>query len=731
MKLLFILSAVVLGVVGAVPSGERENATPASLCAIVSQSASAALSKAPGATPTVAAQLAYDCLASVPLNASAATVLVESILPYVEWQSDISYLKNPPDGYQEPGVDIWKAFDAILRNIKIRRYANEYQFQADLLRTFNSVHDGHFRFAPDLISKVFGFRRPVQLVSVSKDGVEIPKIYVRGDVANFTRNSTHPPSEIVKINGQDAEDFLEKLSEKGFLQDPDALYNNMFYELALDAQSDKSRYTGYFAGAGRAGYIYPGPKTTLEFENGTIRTYENYADVIGNFHGVTDGSSVYQVFCTGPKEFDALADNGDLPTRDISTAYGYPNAEAISSDKQIAGYFLGDDPTYADVAVLSVLSFEPTFPAEFQAIIQTFISDAKAAGKTKVVIDLSGNGGGIILNGYDAFRQFFPKTIQDGLTRFREHEAFNIMSRQLSNFSEGLSIDTASVDQVIASTSVLDYRSDLNQTNQKFLTFQDKFAPKEWNGDKFTSILRWNLTDPLFTTSVQWGLGMSITGYDDRQNFEQPFAPENIIMVYDGICASTCTIFSEFMRLNGGVKSIAMGGRPDRKPIQAIGGTKGTNNYSFGYILKLANITLGSATPKQKANWTAVSALTDLPLRRSTDTSINVRDNILNLKDGVPAQFLYEKADCRLFYEPEMLKDPKAIWKKAAAAAWGKGKCVAGSLPHKVETYAARRRKSEEMRIRAKKEKRRLVQERSFQTPQGVKTGRFGRKVPL
>ncbi|KAH8687804.1 hypothetical protein BGZ60DRAFT_425664 [Tricladium varicosporioides] len=665
---------------------------------------------------------------------SAATALIKSILPYVEWQSDlmtadISYLKDPPNGYQEPAIDIKKALNDIGANINKKKYPNEYEFQADLLKTFNAVHDGHFRFAPDLLSKAFGFRRPMQLISVSRDGNEIPKIYLRDDLPRFTKNKTTSPSEIVKINGRDAEDFLEKSSEKGFLQDPDALYNNMFYELAMDAQYDTLRYTGYFAGFGRAGYIYPGAKTTIEFDNGTITTYDNYADVIGKFESVIDGPSFYQRFCTGPNSA-SVTDSGDFPTkRDSMTAYGYPNAQAISSDKQIAGYFIEDDPAYADVAVLSMLSFEPTFPAEFQAIVQMFISDAQASGKTKVVIDLSGNGGGIILNGYDAFRQFFPKTVQDGFTRFREHDAFDIMSKQLSNFSESFSIDTATVEQVIASSSVLDYRSDLNQTNQKFLTFNDKFAPKRFNGDKYTSILRWNLTDPLFTTSIQWGLGMSITGYGDRQDFTQPFPAENVIMVYDGICASTCTIFSEFMR-SAGVKSIAMGGRPDRKQIQAIGGTKGANNYPFGYILKLANITLESATLQERKNWKAVTELTDLPLRRSTDTSINVRDNILNLKDGIPAQFLYEKADCRLFYEPEMLRSPKAIWKKAADVAWGKAKCVAGSLPHKTQTPALRRRKSEEAKIHARNQKRPSIP-RSWQMPKEAKNPRFGRKVPF
>jgi hypothetical protein len=47
------------------------------------------------ATPTVDAQLAYDCLTSVPLNESAAITLVESILPFLEWQSGTHSLVFP------------------------------------------------------------------------------------------------------------------------------------------------------------------------------------------------------------------------------------------------------------------------------------------------------------------------------------------------------------------------------------------------------------------------------------------------------------------------------------------------------------------------------------------------------------------------------------------------------------------------------------------------------------
>lgn len=91
--------------------------------------------------------------------------------------------------------------------------------------------------------------------------------------------------------------------------------------------------------------------------------------------------------------------------------------------------------------------------------------------------------------------------------------------------------------------------------------------------DTFTSIIRWNLSDPL--TPDNSG-GIYVSGYLKRSNItQQPFAAENIVVVYDGYCASTCTIFSELMTTQGHVKTIALGGRPNKDIIQAVGGVKG------------------------------------------------------------------------------------------------------------------------------------------------------------
>ncbi|KJK63227.1 Peptidase family S41 [Aspergillus parasiticus SU-1] len=707
-----------------------------SACAQISSRASRTLAASPSggfrvySTPVVDGELALACLKSVPLGKAEALQLMESIFPYVEWQSDTSYIKDPPSAYLEPAVDIWAELNKVYDNIKSDKYAGEYEFQADLFKAFNLAHDGHFRFFPDLLTNVLTFHRNVGLVSVSLDGKETPQIYVHTDIVEKVENGLNP-SPVKSINGEDAVKYLEYWSQLGSLNDPDALYNSLFFSKPFAASTPG--FDGYFSGSARYGYIYPGNTTVLEFANGTSRSYRTTAQIKADLTGVTDGQSMYQKFCTGPSSTESAASTTSSPaaTATATPAPGYPDPEVISSDNVISGYFLDSDKN-SEVAVLSMLSFEPSTPAEFQAVLEKFIRHAKAAGKTKLVIDLSGNGGGYILQGYDTFRQLFPSIVQDGYTRFRYTEALAAMAEQFAAvLPEDFNPDSATDDEIQMFESPPNYHYDLNLENKHFTSLEEKFGPHEYNGDQFTSIIRWDLDDPLTTVNATYGMGMEITGYGTRRNFTQPFAAEDIVMLYDGYCASTCTLFSEFMRLQGGVKSIAIGGRPSSDPMQGIGGIKGANNFAFSYIYSLAQLAIDSAEPGQehKANWTALTELSELPTNRSTDTSINVRDNILpeNLSDGLPSQFVYEKADCRLFYEPEMIVDVTAMWEAAADAAWGNKECVNGhlGLKKRTTTRARRSRKSPPRKMTVK------VPANPVEDRSPWWTQKHGTKVPL
>ncbi|KAM3076897.1 hypothetical protein ACMFMG_003635 [Clarireedia jacksonii] len=644
-------------------------------CGIVSSLASVALVASPSATPTVDAKLAHDCLNSVPLHTNEAIQYVTDLEPYIEWQSDTVDLKDPPADYFYPPFDVFAKLASVKSNLENGTYANEYEFQEDLYQVFAPAHDGHFVVYPDLLTKVFEWRRKRSLVSISSDGVELPKIYLYEDITTAPSEA----SEVTQINGVEAVKYVEDwIFQASFNQDADAAYNSMFYEKAFVAGGVS---TGYFAGGGRIRYIYPGANTTFDFANGTTLGVENYARVKVDMTGVTDGESFYKKFCATSSTTEAAASSVTTAAALVSPT-GYPTPVVSTNDTIVSGYYLSE-PGFEDVAVLSLLAFESESIAEFQAVARTFLADAVRDGKTKLVIDLSANGGGYILQGYDTFRQLFPHIVQDGFSRMKETDTFLTISKI---FSEDIPADydpnTASEEIISEYETWFNYRYDYNLTNQPFLTFEDKFAPHPYKTDNYTSLMRWNLDDPLTTTNETYGLGIEVSGYGSLANISQPFTAENIILLYDGYCASTCTLFSEFMRIQAGVKSIAMGGRPNKQQIQGVGGVKGAQVLTFGNIYSYAQAAASSpnATPEDIA---ILNKLTTVPIERSVATSINLRDQILrdNVNDGLPAQFVYEPADCRLFWTLPMIENVEKVWEAAADAAWKGGSCVAGVLP--------------------------------------------------
>ena len=240
---------------------------------------------------------------------------------------------------------------------------------------------------------------------MSLNGTGLPQIYARGDVEAYVAGAAKSISSISTINGENAATYIENLAQLGDLQDPDAQYNSMFFSKPFGAQD--AAWEGYFAGSGRFGYVFPGFNTTLSYQNGSSQTIETVGHVVGDFSGVTSGASFYNKFCSGNA---AAAANVPAATTTVaaapsSTAYtpvnsptppGYPTPVITSKDDIVFGYYLNSTAN-SDVAVLGMLAMESESPAEFQAVIQDFFAEAKAAGKTKLIVDVSSNGGGYIL----------------------------------------------------------------------------------------------------------------------------------------------------------------------------------------------------------------------------------------------------------------------------------------------------------------------------------------------
>lgn len=473
------------------------------------------------AIPTVAASLAYACLNTVPLHKDAGIQLIDALEPYLEWQSDAAYKADPPADYFYPPHDIFKTLAGVRADLVADKYTNEYEFQADLYaRVFGPAHDGHFVFYPDALTVAFEWTRTKPIVSISENGRDLPVVKLYGESMNpashavdmslYTTSPTiaDPEKEdvvrdpktapvITKINGIEASKFvLDTIATASFNQDGDAAYNSMFYSKAFTAATAGTE--GYFTGGGRTRYIYQGPETTFTFDNGTNATFENTASVKANMTGIVDGKSYFDTLCvlsidgrrsTPPATIGARAQPGQNS--------GYPEPVLATDDGIVSGYFLdGDD--FDDVAVISLLSFDPSSPRQFQAVVQNFFAEAVAAGKSKLVVDFQGNPGGFIALGYDFYGQLFPQVRADGFSRWKLNPEFETLAHVYSNVSRGVNPFTeADLEQVRAYLSSENWRFDLDLAERGFTSFADKFGPRVFKDTNYTALMRWNWSDPL------------------------------------------------------------------------------------------------------------------------------------------------------------------------------------------------------------------------------------------
>ncbi|KAJ5117044.1 hypothetical protein N7456_001392 [Penicillium angulare] len=189
-----------------------------------------------------------------------------------------------------------------------------------------------------------------------------------------------------------------------------------------------------------------------------------------------------------------------------------------------------------------------------------------------------------------------------------------------------------------------------------------------------------------------------LNGYGNQKAnpSKAPFNPNNIIIVTDGLCTSTCAIFAELMKMQS-VRSIAFGGRPQNGPMQAIGGVKGSKALEFpdfanelkdlyGNLTKNGNLYL---TKEQQDRWNEVipGHLNKFSYQVQSG-SVNQLNAFSPENDELPLQFVYEAAACRRFLTFDNVVSQITSWSSAIDAMFNNGGCVPGSTNATATLYA-------------------------------------------
>ncbi|KAN0113262.1 hypothetical protein V8E51_006213 [Hyaloscypha variabilis] len=665
------------------------------------------------------ASLAYECLTSVPFNPAVATSFLQYLNDTFQFQSTLAYLKNPPTSYQQPSVDLLAGLNDLQQGIQNGIFPNEYEFEAALQALLYATHDGHVELFAGALA-VFSFGSSYELVSLSIDGVQLPKVYLAVDFVASNSFTSYTPSAIQTINGIDTTTYLTEFAANnsyGTLE-PHADWNQLMLSAAQDIQGVASVFNG-------GATFYPGDSLTFTLENGTevddtwLAVYYSQ----GNTGPLQTGGDFYNFFVLGfyPDSYDPdLIDNNTVNITESAAASSaapsstseaaaaatsttsspatcsqswdnsaYPDCPDIAQPDlgaenggYVSGYFLNE----TSISVLSIPSFDEYNDTlnTFSSTVAQFLTASRAANLNKIVIDVQSNAGGQPLLAIDTFKHFFPNIDPFGGSRLRAHHAADVIGQTTTTYFQSLSSTSGDFTTLIASEWVATERLNAN-TNRTFASWPEFFGPQAANGDEFTTTQRYNLANTLFDEAAVGDVngGFVVYGYGNNSapaSAEPPYAAEDIIILSDGLCDSACALFMEMMHHEAGVRVVVAGGRPSTGPMQAPSGSRGAliyNTYELDSDISFAQTLLDQQGLGESASF--------LPNRTEalevfvTFASINLRDEVRR-GDTIPLQFAYDAADCRIFYTPQTVYNYTALWQYAADAIWSNSSlCVAGS----------------------------------------------------
>ncbi|KAM0323267.1 hypothetical protein ACHAQA_008858 [Verticillium albo-atrum] len=661
---------------GAIPFFELAARSPHIAKRQTSQNACAQLSEAysggggafngtlSGNPTLVRPSIAYECLRSIPLDTERNTGLIEYLQPWLEFQSTVGILADPPEGYMYPGVDILGGLSNMTSMLENGDYDNQYDFIVDLFRIINvKPREGHLSYTPALIS-IIQFATPAVFISISEDGTSLPSIYLYDDYLQ-SQSQGYDAGEVVSFDGVPINDWLQQRGvDNDRSQDPDASWNSQLYSAALDNIGVSAAST-IFAHGNLT------DESTIVFGNDTEVTFGNVAVLVGDFSGISSGEDVHNRFEVPDRFGNAESSPFTRLAKRQSDGFdnaGYPDPFVIHDDGYISGYHFSRGKL-EDTAVLAVKSFLTSDLAaqpeadleEFVRVVSTFVTDSASDGKDRLIIDLQGNGGGSLANLIALYLFLFPKAQPYLPLRARANPLLNWMGETAREFRAPM-LPTYDLD-----TAVDD---DMNS----FKSWSAFYDLETILGDEFTQIYH----------PMDMGL------FSDFQTLPEHFTPNNTVIVTDGFCASACALAVGLMSRLLGIQVVTLGGRPNERPMQAVGGTKGGPILTLDWGKAIYPEIAAEERPPQGLATTPFSAvgppLAGPPPEMTVVNSANV--HLHDDDDAAPLQFVYEAANCRLFYTWDTLTELQNLWEAVYDVKWDGASCVSGSTTNRDNTIA-------------------------------------------
>ncbi|KAF9049822.1 hypothetical protein BJ165DRAFT_1454055 [Panaeolus papilionaceus] len=557
------------------------------------------------------------CITSFPLDPKVKANVIEVVNKTLPFHTSVNYQIQAPPPFEH---DVQEDLAADLLRISTQSYSSDFEFHLDIYRSFKRANDGHCGVYNYCYDSLYVTYLPLPLVLITNENggqdVHIAPEAFTVSSAEFKEQMSAWQSDLpYPLRGQ-----LESLSGAKVLlingEDPFIAVNKNT-ETTGGYQSFGTRQNSFFASyhSGAAGWEYymgnfaqhvhpltdeveltvqrTGRKTRDTFKipyysrlGSPSKAFTDSASYRAKNCVATDKTNGKDYYSTNfnidahrqflppiatyqqqpavsPEEYyrhpmNVILDG--LPPTDIPLPeHLRPEVPALNSSYSVSQFYLLDDGI---TGVLALGSFSAHNYTTFGKSLLKGLTELKEKGAKQLIVDVTNNGGGYICIAHWLHR------IIIGPSETTEPQA-------------GLDsvIRAGPLAQLIVKTIV---------------GGMDPLALLSYNPTQWT-----NATHHQFPATADWikPYSVEINGHQDafsqRLGQEcQPFSwdapveglfePDNILIVSNGRCASSCSLFSITMSKEEGVRTVVVGGKADTP--QDYCGTVGGQSTSFSMI---------------------------------------------------------------------------------------------------------------------------------------------------
>ncbi|KAJ7483449.1 hypothetical protein FB451DRAFT_1555414 [Mycena latifolia] len=645
------------------------------------------------ASTWVTSKVAHTCELSVPFNKTRSLAVIDSVIKTLQYYSLETWFLHSPNPLIPHDVNVRALLETVQTTTAKSGYKTDWDFNMAITDAFNREADGHTLYAA-ACTEAFSWNLPFSISTLASspfDKTAFPTFLVNYDFPNQGRTGMEAFFEsigvyvrpfdgarVLAIDGVDAGTYLVQLATEssifkglvGAYETVNPRYMRLMSRYSADTVSGL-----YTQEVGRFGQrqFYPGADSvtvTLQTTQG-IKTMTIPWAAIFLGSGNTTASFISET-CL-PAELESVARKRGFDRRLGASPLNNRRKGVIAPDTQGSvrqaavvqeaapttnivqpnltsfGHFVTlDIYQLVEHPKVGVVYFEQFLPSDgtdlntyLSAISNTLFSGLtalKAAGVEHIIVDNSGNRGGLLVAGATAIWSLWPQDLYPGFPAvFRDSD---LIRRQSDNI--------AATNQTGSEYLFSNYR-DLNYVSLKNNSqFLDPPVPQVVNGvqDAYSK--------PFFDN---FGPGSS-----SLTNFTAPpFEGKDYVLVANSICGSTCSIFSSFLFQKHGLRSAVFGGTPSSSVSQFDGGVKSSEVIDFESILfelELAGLQDDPAAPQ--------------PFPIEATFTVNFRNVIsyIDKQDGI-LEYVWEQGMKKYQFTHDQFNQPQKIWEFVAEEFFG------------------------------------------------------------